>query len=352
MNQTSSYHIYMSSIHEKPREGELPEQLAPVDLNLLVAFDALARERNVTRAARRMGVTQSAMSHALRRLRELLDDPLLVRGRSGMVLTERAEYLVVPVRSGLVTLGRALAQRGRFDPTSARRTFSLTAPDLFDVLALPPLLERVRREAPDVNVTLVSEPGRQLAAHLETGEVDMAIVALLGDGHQEAPEPSSASLLRRTLFRDRFVCLLRADHPVLGGGRSSPKRTLSLQTFTKLEHALVSTSEGGPGLVDRVLAEQGLRRRVALRVPHFYSAAAIVARSELVLTAPAALGGLVEHLPLVMLAPPLRLPDHSVNLIWHARFSQDPGHRWLRDLLTETARAAQQEAAASLTETP
>jgi len=118
-------------------EAALPERLARIDLNLLVAFDALAREQNVTRAAERVGVTQSAMSHALRRLRELLDDPLLVRGKSGMVLTARAEALVLPLRSGLVSVDRALVRAERFDPRTARRKFRLATPDLFDLLAIP-----------------------------------------------------------------------------------------------------------------------------------------------------------------------------------------------------------------------
>jgi DNA-binding transcriptional LysR family regulator len=165
----------MNLVHTEAARGS-PEQLAGIDLNLLVAFDALAREQSVTRAAERMGVTQSAMSHALGRLRDLLRDPLLVRGSSGMTLTPRAAELVVPLRSGLVTLGRALAEPTSFDPAQARRAFCIASPDLFDVLAVPRLLERIRSEAPGVDLSVVPVNDRRLPERLETGEIDVAVV--------------------------------------------------------------------------------------------------------------------------------------------------------------------------------
>jgi DNA-binding transcriptional LysR family regulator len=314
----------MNAVHD-------PEQLAGVDLNLIVAFDALARERSVTRAAHRVGVTQSAMSHALRRLRDLLGDPLLVRGRSGMALTPRAESLVVPLRSGLMTLGRALAQPSVFEPATARRAFCLATPDLFDVLAIPLLLERIRRDAPGVDIAIVPLDEPRLADRLETGEVDAAIAPQIED---LPSEPASVSgLVRRRLFRDRFICFIRADHPAV-----RRKRRLSLASYAALSHALVSPRGEGPGLVDRILEQQGLTRRVALRLPHFYSALAIVAKSDLILTAPAGLALLVPGgLKVLALPPPLRLPQHSVNLLWHERFTKDPGHGWLRSLIVDVA---------------
>jgi DNA-binding transcriptional LysR family regulator len=323
-----------------------PEQLASVDLNLMVAFDALARERSVTQAARRVGITQSAMSHALRRLRDLLGDELLVRGRSGMVLTPRAESLAVPVRSGLVTLGRALSEPARFEPASARRAFCLASPDLFDVLVVPPLLERIRAEAPGIDIRVIPIDERQLGSQLETGEVDVAIIPRIDRAEDEQAEGDAPRLLRKKLLHDRFACVIRADHPVLGGkrGRRAPA-PLSLESYAALSHVLVSPSGEGPGLVDRALEKHGLKRRVALKIPHFYAGLAIVAKSDLILTAPAALARLIPgDLPVVALRPPLRLPGHSINLTWHERFSKDEGHSWLRRLVTEVARAAYSEA--------
>jgi DNA-binding transcriptional LysR family regulator len=335
--------MLMNAIHDGERV--LPEQLSGIDLNLIVAFDALARERSVTRAAERLGVTQSAVSHALRRLRELLGDPLLVRSGSGMALTPHAESLVVPLRSGLITLGRALSRPAQFEPASAQRAFCLATVDLFEMLAGSPLLARVRREAPGIDINVVSASDRGLRDRLETGEVDVAIVAQMEDFRTGPADLTASGLVRRTLFRDRLVCLLRADHPALSGGgrrRTGRASKLSLESYAALSHALVSPSGEGPGIVDKVLAQHGLTRRIALRIPHFYSALAIVAKSDLILTAPAALAGMGSaEMPVVALPVPLSLPEHSVNLIWHERLSNEPGHRWLRELLTEVARAAQ-----------
>jgi DNA-binding transcriptional LysR family regulator len=331
----------MNTVHTAPERGS-PEQLAAIDLNLLVAFDALARERSVTRAAERVGVTQSAMSHALGRLRDLLGDPLLVRGSGGMTLTARAEALVVPLRSGLVTLGRALAEPPVFEPAAVRRAFRVASPDLFDVLAVPRVLERIRSEAPGVDLGVAPVNDRRLGEALETGEIDAAVVPEVS-GLRTQPAELGGGLVRRTLLRDRFVCYLRADHPALGarsakvGARSLE---LSLAAYVQASHAVVSPSGAGPGLVDHALEQRGLARRVALRIPHFYSALAITATSDLILTAPSALAQLVpEGSPLVVLPSPLPLPEHSLQLVWHERFSSDPGQRWLRDMLADVARS-------------
>ena len=321
-----------------------PEALLPrLDLNLVVAFDALLRERSVTRAAARLGVTQSAVSHALRRLRELLGDPLMVRSGHGMALTPRAEALVVPLRSGLLALSRALSQPTAFDPRSARRTFSLASLDLFDLLVLPQLLPRLRREAPGIDLSVVPAADRRLSERLETGEIDLAITVQM-HAADEAITASGAGLLQTTLFRDGLCCLLRAGHPALvrKAGRARRKDAkLTLDSYVALAHVLVSPRGQGPGLVDEVLAQRGLKRRIALRVPNFYSALAIVAQSDLVLTAPRPLAGLASPAKVAALPTPLPLPEHSVNLVWHERFGHEPGQRWLREQTLEAARAVQ-----------
>lgn len=323
MNPTMLCNGGMNDAHDEPA-------LAALDLNLVVALDALAAERSVTRAARRMGVTQSAMSHSLRRLREALGDPLLVRGRGGMMLTPRAEALAVPVRSGLTTIARALASPGVFDPSRARRSFSMASPDLFDALVVPPLLTRLAGEAPSVDLSIVRLERLRLVSALETGDLDVAILPRI-DGQPETEQPASSGLVRRTLFRDGFACHLRASHPAL---RSGGKLTRAV--FVKASHVMVSIAGAGPGFVDRVLAEHGLTRRVALRVPSFVSALAIVARTDLVLTAPTALARVSRPSTGVVQVPaPLRLPSHGVDLVWHERFTEDPAHRWFRELLLE-----------------
>ena len=324
MNPMIKFHIYVSSIHESGRS------LRHIDVNLLVALDLLTRERSVTRAAEQAGVTQSAMSHTLRRLRELFDDPLLVRGRGGMVLTPRAEALAVPLRGGLTSLARAVAQPDPFDPRNARRAFRIVSPDLFDVLVLPDLLRRLGAEAPGIDLAVVPMPS-SLNDSLETGEIDLAVHPVLLDPQPfELGTKVDPHLQARTLFRDSLRCFVRHDHALQQEGRK-----LSLRAYTKLRHILVSPSGRGSGVVDRVLEARGLERRIALRVPSFSAALAIVAESDLVLTAPASLEQHVSASALSSHAPPLPLPKHAVTMLWHPRFTEDAPHRWLRDLLVE-----------------
>ena len=312
----------MSDLHDGSLRG--------LDLNVLVAFDALAEERSVTRAARRLGVTQSAMSHTLRRLRALLDDPVMVRTRGGMSLTPRAEALAGPLRTALLDIRRALDEPGAFVPATSRRTFRLTAPDLFELLMLPLLVARLAALAPDVDLALVPRPA-DLAGALEHGDIDLAVIPVLldsaGDARLEVDDPH---LRRRALFRDRFRTFYRPGHPELEG-----RRRVGRARFASLLHLLVSPTGAGTGLVDRALAEHGLRRRVALRTPHFASAPQIVLSSDLVLTAPASL----EKAPgeLCSIACPVPLPEHAVTMIWHERVHEDGAHRWLRERLVEVS---------------
>lgn len=301
--------------------------LARIDLNLIVAFDALARDANVTAAATRLGVTQSAMSHRLRRLRELFGDPLLVRTRGGMALTPRAEALVVPVRSALSGVARALSDPGEFVPARAGRTFRIVAPDLFDALALAPMLELLRREAPGISLTMVPAPAH-LPDALESAEVDLAISPTLLDGDRFDFEPRGGEdLRRRVLVREGFRVFLRPDHPVLTRAR------ITLRAYATLAHVLVSPRGEGMGFVDRYLAEKGLSRRIVLRVPRFASALAVLRRSDLVLTGPAALAAVAPELE--SRPVPLALPEYAVTMMWHPRFTSDPAHRWLRDLIAK-----------------
>ncbi|HEX6244169.1 MAG TPA: LysR family transcriptional regulator [Polyangiales bacterium] len=330
----------MNMIHD---ERSALERLAGLDLNLVVAFDALARERSATRAAARLGVTQSAVSHALRRLRELLGDPLLVRSGNAMLLTPRAEELVVPLRSGLLQLSRALSGPAAFDAATAQRAFTLASIDLFDLLAVPTLLGDVRREAPGVDLNVVSALDRRLPERLETGEVDLAVAVQIHVPGQESTISSTPGLVQKALFRDHMVCFVRAGHPVLERSAARAHKVpdaLTLERYLALSHALISLGGEGPGVVDVALRERGLRRRIALRIPHFYSALTMVAASDLVLTAPSALAGVSGAAEVVALSAPLPLPEHSVGLVWHERFNNEPGHRWLRELIAEAARAA------------
>ena len=304
--------------------------LRQVDLNVLVAFDALLDTRSVTRAAQRLGVTQSAMSHTLRKLRALFGDPLLVRGRGGMVPTPRAEALVAPVRGGLASLSRALQTPVAFDPATSTRTFTLASPDLFHLRALPDLLRQLREQAPGIDLSMPSlDPGR-LADALESGSVDLAVAPVMLDAPPEDAMASRHSELRqRVLIREGFRCFARPDHP-----RLATRRRMTIETFLDLPHMLVSPTGEGGGPVDRALAERGQVRRIALRTPSLASAPPLLLQSDLLLTAPETLERAwpLETRPLTFTCP-VPLSRYAVTMLWHPRYDADPAHRWLRGLV-------------------
>jgi DNA-binding transcriptional LysR family regulator len=297
--------------------------LGGVDLNLLVALDALLAERSVTRAAARVGLTQPAMSHALARLRTLLDDPLFVRTPGGMVPTPRAEAMEAPIRRALVDIGAAIRDRSAFDPKTAKRAFTIATRDYADLVLLPPLVARLSREAPGVDLHVRTVPD-DWAHALQQGEVDLVVAPLPGKG------PSG--VLARKLLDERLVCVMRKGHP-------DAKKPLGLARYLALRHALVAPQGRAGGLVDDVLAQKGLRRRVALRVPSFLVVPFVVARSDLVVTlAERVAVTFAESLDLAVLPPPLELSGFSLHLTWHERRAADAGLSWLRGLLLEVTK--------------
>ena len=297
--------------------------LAQLNLNLLLSLEALLDERNVTRAARRLGVTQPTMSRALRRLREELDDAVLVRSGQGFVRTPRGEHIHASLRDGLQALRRSLLAPA-FDPSVARHLIALAAQDVVGVFLLPALLRRMEAEAPGLSLDVVPLRAADLVAKLEGGVLDLAV----GIHFPEAP-----GLCRRLLFRDGWICLARPDHPALVRG-------LDLDTFTRMPHALASPEGEGPGVVDRALAAQSRKRRIAYRTRYFIGAALAVAQTDLVLTLPARPGmALAERLGLQAWAPPLALPPLDVMALWHARLDADPLQAWVRATLFAVADA-------------
>ena len=295
-----------------------------LDLNLLVALDALLAEGNVTRAAERLGLTQPAMSHALNRLRALLDDPVLVRTPRGMVPTARAEELAPAIRSALDDIDRALRGRPAFDPATSTRAFTIAAVDHGELVILPPLLARIAAEAPKIDLLVRPLRLDLIEEELESGAVDLAFSVLsAGD---------NLATFRQRLFHESFVCLVRADHPTVG-------ETLTLEEFVALDHALVGPRGRRGGIVDTELQKLGLSRRVALMVPHFLVAPMVVAKSDLILTAPERIArAFAAILPLRIVPTPFELKGFDVSQIWHERQSHDPALTWLRGLILEICR--------------
>lgn len=295
--------------------------LRQLDLNLLKALDALLDERNVTRAAARLNLTQPAMSGMLTRLRESFGDPLLVRVQRGVAPTPRALALAQPVKQVLADIG-ALLQAPAFDPASAQMTLSIAATDYALRAIAVPFLLALRPLAPSIRVALLPLVNEQLQGQLEQGTVDLAL---------STPESTAPDLHARTLFDERYVCVMRSRH-------AAAQSALSLDQFCALDHALVSYAGGSfEGVTDDALARLGRQRRVMLSVKSFLLLPDILRASDLVAVAPRRL---VEDLDgLVLLEPPLDIPGFTKVLAWHERTHRDPGHRWLRDLLLQTCGA-------------
>lgn len=297
--------------------------LAGVDLNLVVALDALLAERHVTRAAARLGITQSAASHALARLRDLIDDPILVRGpRGAMMPTPRAEQLAPQIHLVLTQLAAVL--RGEaFDPATARRTFRIGTSDYVELVLLPKLIERVSRLAPGIDLWVHS--------YADYGDEELAAGVL--DVVIGPPRTSArpAATYEKVLFDESFTCILRGKHPLADG-------RMTLARYCAVPHLLIAP-RGTPGsFVDDALHALGKTRRIALAVPHFLVVPHIIAGSDLVATIATRVAALfTETLDLVTMPPPVQIPKFQIALAWHERNHQDAPHRWLREQLLAVA---------------
>jgi DNA-binding transcriptional LysR family regulator len=287
-----------------------------LDLNLLVALDALLRERSVTRAARRVGLTQPSMSRALGRLRLMFGDALFVRSGGGLVPTPRALALQPELREALERLASAIEDQP-FEPAVAERSFHLSTADYGMAVLAPRLTARLSAEAPSVRLVLHAQSEGDGGALVE-GRLD-ALVLPRG--------PTTPGCIWTRLFSDEFVCLVRRDHPSVG-------TDLSLAQYCALGHVFVSPALESAGVADRALARRGLRRRVVVVVPSFLVAPVVASESDLVATVPSRIAELfVGRLPVRAVPVPLSLPAVTVSIAWHERMRRDPAHSWFRRVL-------------------
>jgi LysR family transcriptional activator of mexEF-oprN operon len=296
--------------------------LARLDLNLLVAFDALMTERSVTRAAARIGIGQSAMSHNLARLRRLFADELLTRVPDGMRPTPRAMSLIEPVRAALSQIECTVLCRDDFDPATADRTFRLGLPDSLEVALMPGLLAHLGEAAPSIRLRLRSIDRFQVLRELDADRLDLGIgVFTEGQTHHK----------RRLLFTDTYLCVFSPDQV----GLDPP---ISLADYLRIPHILTSLTEDAHGVVDDALAKLKRTRTIALVTPRFLSAPFMVRRAPVIATMPSKLARFfAETLGLSVSAPPVKLPKIAISLLWHASYDRDPGHTWLRQTVRRLA---------------
>jgi len=303
-----------------------------IDLNLLVAFDALIDERNVTRAAARVGVSQPAMSAALSRLRKLFGDQLFLRSADGLLATSRARDLAEPVSLALRQIESALVNKPQFVPATASLTLTLGLSDYPAFVLLPALMKSLEMEAPGVSLSVYAFTGRDDAVDmLDAGTIDAAVGV--------PPTQQESRILATPILQDEFTTIIRKDHP-------KARRGINLETFLKLEHVLVSPEGDRHGMVDQVLTGPGKRRVLRLTLPQMFATPAVVAETDLVATIPrrVALQSPARR-RLIMFPPPVPLPAIAFDLIWHRRNHTHPTQVWFRDRIAKVAESLTAELA-------
>jgi DNA-binding transcriptional LysR family regulator len=302
-----------------------------VDLNLLVALDVLLAEGSVTGAARRLGLSTSAMSRTLTRLRSATGDPLLVRAGRGLVPTPYAAALRDRVRELTRDVQAVLRPpTDRLDIASLEQTFTLRANEAFIEFFSVPLLAAITAAAPHVRIRFAPKPNKD-ATPLREGQIDLEIGVV---------EASAPEMRTQWLFRDRLVGVARAGHPLLAGSRVTPKR------YAACKHVVASPREDFTGPVDDALQALGLKREILVVVPGFPDAMRIARHSDLVAVVPrsclgnALTGDYVATSGLQEFELPVQTPEFTISAIWHPRLDADPAQRWLRSVVMSLSRAA------------
>lgn len=293
--------------------------MATIDLNLLRTFVTIWEHRSLTVAADRLHLSQPAVSHALRRLRDVFDDPLFVRTSTSMEPTDAAIRLHGPIEHALTIIQSALMMYSNFEPKTAHRTFRISMSDMSQLYVLPTVMEVLAREAPNVRLDVLQMPIEQLAMALRKGDIDIAVGYLVEPGEE---------CIYENLLDDEFICLLRKGHPF-------QEDELSVQDILALRYVDVSSNITGHGLTaDAAFGKAGIPREIALKVPNFTIAPKIVANTDLALILPRAIAmQLNRDRRYRLLTLPIELPSISVGLYYHSRFLSDAGITWLRGLL-------------------
>lgn len=304
-----------------------------IDLNLLVYLDALLRERNVTQAANQLNLSQPAMSNGLRRLRELFDDPLLVRTSEGMTPTERALELEPVVREVLSTIDRAVQPRSDFEPQEAQRVFRIMASDYAESTLLPTVLGQLRTLAPGLTLDIMT-PSDVSFKDVERGKVDMVI-----NRFDSMPQ----SFHQIHLWNDSFSCVLSPENPVL--------KDFTLDNYLKANHVWVSKTGMGVGVgvnpddvqrlgwVDAALNKLGKKRQIRVFTRHYQAAMTMAEQNDLIVTLPTRAAQLKANNPRVVIRePPLDIPPLELKMAWSPLLQHNPANRWLRKLIADSAR--------------
>jgi DNA-binding transcriptional LysR family regulator len=294
--------------------------LRSLDLNLLLIFDAVYKERSISKAARSLHLSQPTVSNALGRLRDRLGDPLFERSGQGMVPTSRAKTLAEPIRQALDALERGLRGGGDFDFAHSDREFVVAVEDYGETIILPRFVDWLAKVAPRIRIKIRPEPSAQLKGELRDGAVDLALDYFV---------PQEPAYRNQCVLTETLLTLSRRDHPEIG-------EKLGLETFLGLRHIVLAPRTNTMPMIDLALSKRGLARKIAVTVPHFLSMPVMVQTSDMICTLPRRMAHLyADHFRLKSHTVPLRMPSFPVYLIWHEAAERDASHQWFRNHLMD-----------------
>ncbi len=306
--------------------------IARVDLNLMVYLDVLLRERNVTRAAEQLGITQPAMSNGLRRLRELFGDPLLIRTSEGMTPTERALELQPLIREALLAMEKTIQPKEKFDPQNSQRVFRIMASDYAESTLIPLVLKQVRSLAPYVTLDVLT-PSDVSFHDVEQGWIDMAI-----NRFDSLPQ----SFYQSRVWQDDFSCVVSKENPIL--------KCFTLDSYLEAQHIWASKTGMGVGVgvnpedvqrlgwVDEALAAVGKKRKISVFTRHYQVAMLLSAQNELIATLPSRLADIERfNSSLAVVRPPFEIPSFDLSMAWSPLLHHDSAHQWLRNIIKSEA---------------
>lgn len=297
--------------------------IALVDLNLLVVFDAVMREKNVTRASKRIGMTQPAVSNALKRLRHLAKDDLFVRTSEGVVPTARAISLGPPIRQAISLVENAFDPTS-FEPKKSSDTFNIAISNYTASIIFPKLAEILEQKAPNINIRSKQLGDVDLLKELEAANIDFIIA---GQQLIEGKKFMSASL-----YEEDFVCVVGKNHPL------SNKNKLTIKEFAGAKHLMVTTTGKALGFIDYLLDLKGLKRRVAMTVNQFLVAPSIIRKSNMILTCSKRVAERFKLEKVKILPIPLITETLKLKIIWHKRADSNPGNKWIREQIIDISK--------------
>jgi DNA-binding transcriptional LysR family regulator len=304
---------------------------AALDLNLLRVLDALMRERSVTKAGERIGLSQPAVSNALTRLRKIIGDQLFVRRGNDMVPTPRAEALASTIRNALAQMEEALSADGRFNPAAAERVFTVEGSDIISTLVMPPLAERIAAVAPGIRLRVFDSGAGNMQQLLRDDVIDLSFTL-----SSNMPEWIS----RQRVYATQFAIVASPKNAAIREAGIKPGQIFPLKLFCAMPHAIKSTDGTMSGVLDDALQKIGKTRHVALALPHFYAVAVAVKRGRLIAALPLIFASAVaRELGLVMYKPPVPVQAGELYMYWHKRYDQNPASRWLREQVSEVWKA-------------